>query len=64
MQTNIKVISNVSLKYLDILDQTTFYRNWVKRLRPLAENPSLLESHPYYGALLKQHQQSSDVFFY
>ena len=54
----------VSLKYLDILDQTTFYRNWVKRLRPLAENPSLLESHPYYGALLKQHQQSSDVFFY
>ena len=55
---------DVARKYLDILDQTTFYRNWVKRLRPLAENPSLLEKHPYYGALLKQHQQSRDVFFY
>lgn len=54
----------VSRKYLDILDETTFYRNWVRRLRPLIDNPELIEKHPYYGAMRKQHNLSSDVFFY
>ncbi len=54
---------DVALKYISLLDETLFYRNWAKMLRQLAEHPEEVESHPLYGNLRKMYQQTEDYFF-
>ena len=56
--------TDVALKYLSILDHTLLLRSWSKKMRPLAEHPELIDSHPVYGPLKKTHSQAKDVFFY
>lgn len=38
-------------KYLYILHDATFYRQWAESVLPLTRSPKLLESHPLYGPL-------------
>lgn len=54
----------VALKYLSILDETLFYSKWVEKMRPLAENPQLIQKHPVYQPLQKIYSESIDGFFY
>lgn len=55
---------DVARKYLAILDETLFYRNWSQKMRPLTEHPELVREHPSLGKLQKLYQETQDLFFY
>ncbi|MDE6741253.1 MAG: hypothetical protein K2J58_02860 [Muribaculaceae bacterium] len=38
-------------KYLHLLENTTFYRNWARRNLELIKDPKGVEAHPLYGTL-------------
>ena len=38
-------------KYLHLLENTTFYRNWARRNLELIKDPKAVEAHPLYGTL-------------
>ena len=59
---NIRMLAKTSLitgdyemahKYLNILKRTLFYRKWAKEFEKLANNPSLIASHPELGEKVK-----------
>lgn len=56
--------TDVALKYIAILEQTTFYRGWASRMRVLAEQPQQLDHHPYYHRLKEIYEHGNDMFFY
>ncbi|MDE5871237.1 MAG: hypothetical protein K2H22_04805 [Muribaculaceae bacterium] len=41
-------------KYLKLLENTTFYRNWARRNLELVRNPESIAAHPLYGQLRKR----------
>lgn len=54
---------DVARKYLYILEKTAFYRKWAQSMRPLVDNPKLIESKPFYKAARKEYENTTDVFF-
>ena len=50
-------------KYLSILDETTFYRRWVCKMRPLVDNPKLIEQYPFMKKSREQYLKTKDYFF-
>ena len=50
-------------KYLSILEETLFYRRWAQSIRPLVEQPELMNKKPYYQQLKKAYATSEDIFF-
>ena len=50
-------------KYLFILDKTTFYRRWVRKMRPLVDNPKLIEQYPFMKKSREQYLKTKDYFF-
>lgn len=54
----------LALKYIAILEETTFYRQWAAQIRPLAENPKLIQQHPHYQRMQEAYAQTKDVTFY
>ena len=54
---------DVVLKYLSILDESTFYRSWSEKLRPLALHPKKLKAHPTYARFQDIYQKTNDEFF-
>lgn len=50
-------------KYLSILDETTFYRRWVQKMRPLVDNPQLIDQYPYFKQSRESYEQTEDIFF-
>ncbi len=54
----------VAYKYLMLLSETTFYRQWAQRMLPLAQHPERIADHPTLGRLQQMLQQSNDVFFH
>lgn len=54
----------LALKYLDILQETAFYRQWAAQTRPLAENPVLIQQHPRYQSLREAYAKTKDAVFY
>lgn len=50
-------------KYLSILDNTTFYRGWVEKIRPLVDNPKLIEQYPFMQKSKEQYENTEDIFF-
>lgn len=50
-------------KYLSILDTTTFYRQWVRKMRPLVGHPELLEPYPFMQKSRDTYLKAKDFFF-
>ena len=50
-------------KYLSILDETTFYRRWVQKMRPLVDNPQLIDQYPYFKQSRESYAKTEDIFF-
>ena len=50
-------------KYFSILDETTFYRRWVKKMRPLVNNPKLIEQYPFMKKSRDSFLKTNDFFF-
>jgi len=50
-------------KYLSILENTTFYREWVQKMRPLLDNPKLIEKYPFMKESQEKYANTEDVFF-
>jgi hypothetical protein len=56
--------TEVALKYIAILEQTTFYGGWAGKMKQMAENQQLLHSHKFYHRLKEYYENGEDVFFY
>ena len=54
---------DLARKYLSILDRTTFYRRWVSKMRPLVDNPKLIEHHPFMKKSHDTYLKTKDFFF-
>ena len=50
-------------KYLSILDETTFYSGWAKRMRALVDNPKLIDQNPFFKKSRESYQNTEDLFF-
>lgn len=50
-------------KYLSILEQTTFYRDWARQMRPLTEHPELIKNYPFYQKAQEAYTDTDDLFF-
>ena len=56
--------TEVALKYIAILEQTTFYGGWARKMKQMVDNPQLLNNHQFYHRLKKYYENGEDVFFY
>lgn len=54
----------VALKYIALLEETLFYRNWARQMRELATHPETIKDTSFYGELQKVYGQTVDVFFF
>ena len=54
----------VALKYITILEQTTFYRGWARQMKPLALHPENIKAHPYFQKQQEIYDNGEDTFFY
>lgn len=50
-------------KYISILEHTTFYRGWAQKMRPLVDNPKLIENHPFMKESQEKYANTEDIFF-
>ena len=50
-------------KYLSILDNTTFYHQWAEKMRPLLDNPKLIDNYPFLKKSKEKYAQTEDIFF-
>ena len=65
VETNMITGNNeVAQKYLSILDETLFYRKWVKKIRPFVEDTEQIQKHPFYHKLQEGFSKGDDTFFY
>ncbi len=64
VETNL-IISEyeVALKYISILEQTLFYRNWAIMMKDYAMHPEKIKESPLYGPLQNIYGETADVFF-
>ena len=53
----------VARKYISILDKTVYYHDFAKRMKVMADDPSLIDHHPIYGSLRKAYEHTKDVLF-
>ena len=53
-----------ALKYIAILEETTFYRGVARKMKPLAEHPEKIKDFPSYQRLKEIYDKGEDVFFY
>jgi hypothetical protein len=53
----------VARKYISILESTTFYRGWAKKMRPLLDNPKLIENYPFMKESQEKYENTEDIFF-
>ena len=54
----------VALKYITILEQTSFYRGWARQMKPLVLHPENLKAHPYFQKQQEIYDNGEDTFFY
>lgn len=52
-----------ALKYVSILEQTVFYREWAHEMRFLAEHPQLVRKNPFFKQAQEAYAQAKDMFF-
>lgn len=50
-------------KYLSILEETTFYRRWAQKMRPLTDDPKLIENYPIMQKSQEKYTKTEDIFF-
>ena len=50
-------------KYLSILDDTTFYRGWARKMRELVDHPQQIEQNPFFLKSRQTYKNTTDLFF-
>lgn len=55
--------TEVALKYISLLERTLFYRNWARKMRPLAEHPEMMKGTAY-EQLKQMYDESENLLFY
>ena len=54
----------VALKYLLLLEQTTFYRGWARKMKNMVKQPELMKQHPHFHQLKEIYDHGEDMLFY
>lgn len=55
--------TEVTLKYICLLERTLFYRSWAKKMRSFAEHPELMKGTAY-EQLKQMYDESENLLFY
>ena len=64
--TEISIITeqyDLARKYISIMDETTFYRGWAKKMRALVDHPKLIEQYPSLQKSRESYKKTEDAFF-
>ena len=64
--TEISIITRqypIARKYISILENTTFYRRWARKMLPLLDNPQLIDKHPFMRESQEKYDETEDIFF-
>ena len=54
----------VALKYISLLEQTTFYGGWARKMKAMALQPELLKENPLLYQMKKIYDNDEDMLFY
>ena len=54
----------VALKYIALLEQTLFYRDWARRMKRMADNPDEIKNHKIYQQMKELYDNGTDTFFH
>ena len=55
---------DVARKYIAILEETTFYRGWARKMAALVDHPEQIRKYPLYHRLKELYDNGKDQFFY
>ena len=55
---------DVARKYIAILEETTFYRGWARKMTALMDHPEQIKDYPLYDRLKEIYDNGKDQFFY
>ena len=55
---------DVARKYIAILEETTFYRGWARKMTALMDHPEQIRDYPLYDRLKEIYDNGKDQFFY
>jgi hypothetical protein len=55
---------DVARKYIAILEETTFYRGWARKMAVLVDHPEQIRAYPFYHRLKEKYDNGQDQLFY
>ena len=55
---------DVARKYIAILEETTFYRGWARKMAVLVDHPEQIREYPFYHRLKEKYDNGQDQLFY
>lgn len=54
---------DVARKYITILEKTTFYSGWARKMRQLVDHPEQIVNYPFLHSAQKEYENATDIFF-
>ena len=54
---------DVARKYIAILEKTTFYSSWARKMRELVDHPEQIVNYPFLHSAQKEYENTTDIFF-
>ena len=54
---------DVARKYIAILEKTTFYSSWARKMRELVDHPEQMVNYPFLHSAQKEYENTTDIFF-
>lgn len=54
---------DVARKYIAILEKTTFYSGWARKMRELVDHPEQIVNYPFLHSAQKEYENTTDIFF-
>ena len=54
---------DVARKYIAILEKTTFYSGWARKMRVLVDHPEQIVNYPFLHSAQKDFENATDIFF-
>lgn len=54
---------DVARKYITILEKTTFYSGWARKMRQLVDHPEQIVNYSFLHSAQKEYENATDIFF-
>ena len=54
---------DVARKYISILEKTTFYSDWARKMQAFVDHPEKIVNHPFLHSAQMEYENATDIFF-